>query len=278
MELAEIASRLEEIDHRTNPHTVTALEIQQPMDGRTKPWLMRASDEHWYVVKVQNNPQELVARKLMPHEPLKILTTELVCGRLGQLFNPALCPSVAIVSVPPDLAHQCSWTDSAEHISAGPSFGSQVVNGVADSKSGGDIECISPAMAARLVVFQTWLHGDDPSALISPDGHIVLSIDHGYYLTGTAWSDQIHTALSSTAAPERPCVLSDRWRAGYWRDDSCFRGVLDELMDLSEDQIIWQFASIPQDWGATCAFMADLASYILARRSIVRLSVQTCWQ
>lgn len=68
------------------------LEAKQSVNGRTKPWLMRASDEQWYVVKVQNNPQDIVARKLMPRGPLKILTTELVCGRLGQLFTPPLCP------------------------------------------------------------------------------------------------------------------------------------------------------------------------------------------
>lgn len=139
------------------------------------------------------------------------------------------------------------------------------------------IECLSPELAARLVVFQTWLFGDDPSALVSPDGDIAFSIDHGYYLGGHAWSDPIRTFLASNVEPGRPCLLSDRWRTGHWHDDSCFRQMLTELMDLSEDTIIRQFAGIPPQWGATSDFMAELASFVLARRSKVRLSVKSCW-
>lgn len=278
MELAEIAVRLEEIDRSSTPYTVTALEAKRPLAGLTKPWLMRASDEQWYVVKVQNNPQDMVGRKLMPHGPLKISTTELVCGRLGQLFAPPLSPPVAIVFVRANIAQHCSCSDSSEHVAAGPSFGSQFVYGVADKKSGGVIERISPDMAARLVVFQTWLHGDDPSALISPDGATAWSNDHGYYLTGTAWSDPIHTVLASNVGPGKPCLLSDRWRTGFWRDDSCFRDVLDELTGLPEETIIRQFAGIPKEWGATYGFMAELASFVLARRDTVRLSIESCWQ
>ncbi len=97
-------------------------------------------------------------------------------------------------------------------------------------------------------------------------------------MTGTAWSDPIHTVLASNAGPGKPCLLSDLWRTGYWHDDSCFRQTLDELMDLSEDAIIRQFAGIPPEWGATYDFMAELASFVLARRRTVRLSVQSCWQ
>jgi hypothetical protein len=277
MEVADIAERLAHLDRGTNLSYLTAKEARYVGGGRTKPWNILASDGLHYIVKVRNNPIEEAARRLLPQAPLKILTTELICGRLGQLFTQPMCPPVAIVAIPPEVASVCRWPDTGELIAAGPAFGSRVVSDAADAKTEPrHIEHVSPELAARLVVFQTWLYGDDPSALIAPDGSKVWSIDHGYYLTGTAWSDPLPTVLKSYAASDRLCLLSNEWRGnGYWRDGRCFCDVLDELMGLSEDDIIQSFAGFPREWGVSHAFMADLAYFVLARRSTVRDRLKT---
>ncbi len=275
----KIASDLAEVDRATPPTTVTACGVGGILDGKTQPWKLQAEDGYWYVVKAQNNPQDTRARNIAPCGPLKILTTDLICGRLGQLLSPPLCPPAVIIDVPQEIATQCVRPKTGEQFAPGPSFGSQFIPDVADCKEEGDVERISPEMAARLVVFQTWLFGDDLSALVSPEGDVVLSVDHGFYLTGLAWSCPVSPVLKSNSASEKSCLLSQEWRNGFrnrfWQDDRHFRDVLDELDSIPEEVIVRQFAGVPTEWGATPRFLGELATFVLTRRTTVRKAMQS---
>ncbi len=274
MNVWEIAARLAELD-RARP--VLCVEGEVPKyrgGGGSYAWDFLGDDGNWYVVKSQNNNQEESSRQQAPGFPLKILPTELVVGRLGQLLSPPICPIVCVVNVPSVVASGCISPHNNLPIASGPSFGSRLVEHVADTKAGGSISLISPQNAARLVTFHTWLSGTDPAALISSDGSVVLSVDHGYFLTGSCWDD---TKLNEVQ-PDEPILLSEQWRqSGYLADATLFRDILEELWTLPDDAIIHQFAGMPPEWGTSYEFMARIALFVLERRRRVQRAVAKLW-
>jgi hypothetical protein len=68
--------------------------------GGAGTWNCVVEDGTAYVVKAQNNMQDRHQDHQNGLLPLKVLTTELICGRLGQLFEPNICPPVAIINIP----------------------------------------------------------------------------------------------------------------------------------------------------------------------------------
>ena len=144
------------------------------------------------------------------------------------------------------------------------------------TKAGGYINLVPPQQAARVIVFQTWLQGQDIAALVSHDGsgRMFLSIDHGYYLTGPQWIESI-----LTAEPSFSLVLLPQFQGLVKLEDSqLFRRILDELTSLSEIDIIKAFAGIPQEWGASVDFRAKLANFVLKRRNLVEQAVSVLWR
>lgn len=269
MEISKIVTLLTQFDNIEQLRTQATL-LEYRGGGGSESWNCKAEDDFWYVVKCRNNPQD---RSCAPR--LKVVTTELICSRLGQLFVPPICPFGCIIDIPESLASAVVYSDG-ERPSAGPSFGSRLVKGVVDTKYSGIINLVPPEQAARVIVFQTWLQGQDTAALVSDDGNgrMYLSIDHGYYLTGPQWDETV-----LTTQPTVSLVLPPRFQElAKLEDAQLFRGVLDELINLSEMEIIKSLAGIPQEWGASVEFRAKLTDFVLKRRSLVEQAVSILWR
>ena len=120
---------------------------------------------------------------------------------------------------------------------------------------------------ARIVVFQTWLNGQDPAALVSMDGSFALSIDHGWYFTGSQWNEGELVNVANFSP-----VLA-QWPQDRLQDAALYREVLDELMGFSEETIMQQFVGIPAEWGTSYDFMAKLVAFILQRQKNVEQAI-----
>jgi hypothetical protein len=57
-----------------------------------------------------------------------------------------------------------------------------------------------------------------------------------------------------------------------------FRDVLDELVSLSDFDIIKAFSGIPNEWGASVELRARLTDFVLKRRGLVEQAVSTLWR
>jgi hypothetical protein len=203
---------------------------------------------------------------------LKVLATELICGRLGQLFEPIICPPVVVIDIPEKLASNNTYPNRKVTVSAGPSFGSQWFPGMIDIRQKGRFDLIPPPdQIVRIIVFQTWLRGEDMAALVSADGRQSLSIDHGYYLTGSSWE----AAKLANPLPVSPIQMSQFHQQ---IDATVFQTVLEELQMLKESDIIKAFAAIPAEWGGTVEFRVELANYVLQRRDSVAQAISTIWK
>lgn len=182
---AEIRGLLAALDVQEQRPYLKATSLAYFGKGGSEAWQCMAEDGEVYIVKAQNNGQD-ISQSRESDEPLKVLATELICGRLGQLFHPSVCPNIAIINIPEKLAGAMRYPNQ-RLVAAGPSFGSLFCSEMFDVKDKGHIELAPPDQVARIIVFQTWLRGEDIAALVSLDGRRVLSIDHGWYLSGPTW-------------------------------------------------------------------------------------------
>jgi hypothetical protein len=73
---------------------VTARSLEYRGGGGSGAWTCDCDDDNQYIVKAHNNQHEHDAPRL------KIVTTELVCGRLGALFTPPVAPESRVVILP----------------------------------------------------------------------------------------------------------------------------------------------------------------------------------
>jgi HipA-like kinase len=247
-----------------------SLEPLAPGKSGSEAWRCKAEDGRTYAVKAQNNGQDRNQPR-QNDEPLKILTTELICGRIGQLFNPIICPEVAVIDIPEKLAAASTYPLDNRQVASGPSFGSLWYHDMLDVKFNGRIDLVPPDQIARIIVYQTWLRGEDIAALVSSDGRKAISIDHGYYLSGPNWD---RTKLANPL--HVPAVVIAPQRLPI--DSTLFQPVLEELRLFSELDILQAFASIPPEWGGTISFRAMLASMILQRRTAVEQTISTIWR
>lgn len=271
MEESQLRALLADLDTQEQKPFLQATSIEYLGNGGSEAWRCKIEDGRMYVVKAQNNGQD--RNQLREHGyPLKILTTELICGRLGQLFNPIVCPEVAIIDIPERLASVTSFPGDQRQVAAGPSFGSLWYPDMYDIKFGGRIDIVPPDQIARIIVFQTWLRGGDIAALVSGDGRKCISVDHGYYLAGDiSWNkDKLDNPF-----PVIPIVISSSHQP---IDSTVFQVVLEELRMFSELDILKAFSSIPEEWGGTIDFRVMLANNVLQRRIAVEQAISTIWK
>ncbi|RAP77233.1 HipA family kinase [Paenibacillus montanisoli] len=273
MDVNAITSCLRELDLRPRGERIRAVTLHARTPGGSKPWNCLASDQSWYVVKCRNNPQD---ERL--GSPLKFLTTDLVCGRLGQLFDPPLCPKVEIIDVPLNVAslatHPPTKHRSAHKPAPGPSFGSRLVENAIEVKIGGSdiLDDVELEQVARLITFQTWLRGIDVSALVTSDRRL-LSIDHGFFLTVYRWDDP----KFAKAEKIKPKIPSQFRMVEQLKDPSLFAVILNELMSISDSEIIRAFADIPSEWGASLELRSKAAAYVLLRRRLIPQAISALW-
>ena len=270
METSHITDLLAQFDAEQWQPYFQAKRLEFRGGGGCGAWNCKTENGVLYVVKSQNNPQD------RPYGlPWKILTTELICGRLGQLFDPIICPPVSVINIPDELvAGNNILYNGSEQVVVGPSFGSQLVDGMIETKAGGRIELVPFAQIARIIVFQTWLRGEDVAALVALDGSKSLSIDHGWYLTGSRWD----TSVIANPFSVLPVQIPQFQQQGELIEAQHYLNVLDELDALSEIDIVRAFSAVPTEWGASLAFRTELASFVLKRRDLVKQAVSTIWK
>lgn len=268
--MEELIIQLAALDEQEQCPSLQAIGLEYFGKGGSEAWRATIQNGDLYVVKTQNNGQDRNQIR-MGDEPLKILTTELICGRLGQLFSPIVCPEVAIIDIPARLAENNHFPDGRQ-VTAGPSFGSLWYTDMYDIKDRGRIDLVPPEQVARIIVFQTWLRGTDQAALVSADGRKALSIDHGYYLAGqTQWN---RTEL------DQPLPVNLVQFAQYQQhiEFTIFEPMLQELNNLGEMDILKAFAAVPAEWGGTIDFRAKLAHMVLQRRTSVKQVIEAIWK
>lgn len=268
---ARIRQRLASAGAAEAPARVQARTMVALPGGASRAWVCQADDGCRYVVKCRDNPHD----RLQGCLPSKVLTTEIVCGRLGARFDPPVCPPVAVVELPPRLTAAHFYSATRVHPCPGPSFGSRLWEGAVDLKAARrPLDRVPPESLARLVVFQTWLRGEDPSALISADGREIRSIDHAFFLTGSRWRREI-LAAPPLVTPSLPARLqAELPRFGL---PCVFAPALAELAALREEAIVAAVAGLPAEWGVGLDLQAEVAAFVLARRPLVEAAVATLW-
>ncbi len=243
--MEELIIRLAALNEQEQHPYLQAIGLEYFGKGGSEAWRASVQNGDFYVVKTQNNGQDRNQVRI-GDEPLKILTTELICGRLGQLFSPIVCPEVAIIDIPDRLAEENRFPDGRQ-VTAGPSFGSLWYSEMYDVKDKGRIDLVPPEQIARIIVFQTWLRGSDHAALVSVDGRKAL-----YLVQLAQYQQRIEFTM--------------------------FEPMLQELNMLDEVDILKAFAAIPAAWGGTIDFRAKLAHMVLQRRAAVEQVIATIWK
>lgn len=259
MEIEELRQRLEALDN-SQRHEVWEAYGSAGLrgGGGSQAWNIyarRGTQEGLFVTKFANNPQE------PPSGPRKIVASELICGRLGRLFHRPITPLTVPIRVSQELVDEARIAFSnGTRAQAGFAVGSQFVHGALDSKAGGRLDFVERGEVARVVLFQTWLGMQDPAALVVADTGEAFSIDHGYFLCGSRWG----------ALPRSVQVVTPH---GAPRDQawafSLFSDVLEELRSLGVEELLSAFSGIPESWGLSLEFRAELASVVLERRESV---------
>jgi hypothetical protein len=223
-------------------------------------WRCEDENRTSYIVKAANNGQDRACGSR-----LKVVTTELICGRLGNLIDPAVCPLVAVVDIPSALAETVTYPGSTDHPTPGAAFGSRYLQG-RDTKVGGQVGLITSAQGARLTVFQTWLCAEDAVALLPDDDSPAISVDHGYYLTGSQWDDarleQLPTSIIRLGVVPAAAVSTEDLEAA-----------VTELEAIPELVVVRSCSQIPETWGADLQFRVKLAAHIVARRDLTRPAI-----
>lgn len=239
--------------------------------GGAVPWGCLGEDGYWYVSKFQNCPQE--QRRQGP--ALQVLPADLICGRLGRLLHPPVCPEVAVVDVAAEIIgehhHGRTRTLPATPITPGPSFGSRLVEGAVDTKADASrLSEVPPAAIARLAVFHAWLRGGDISYMITGDGQL-LSIDHGYFLGDfrRMAAGEVDALPVTVKVPSALHLAQQRAAADF----DLFVPALQALAAIPVEGIVGAFAGIPAEWGLSLDLRARLAAFVLERRDGVEQAV-----
>jgi hypothetical protein len=239
--------------------------------GAARPWRCLTSDKRRFVIKGQNNAQELAK------PPYKAGTTELICGRLGRLFKPEVCPESVVVNVPSNcFVDVDEIPDGWVSPTVGPAFASEYTEHT-DIRKRPPVPkgiTLDPKRAARIVVFRYWLAGRDSAVLFRASDGQPISIDHGWYLTGSNW-DQLGQERSRVVAPILGLFPVDLTRTN---DTSAFEAALRDLESISEEDVIAICRNVPPQWvgevAMTNGFLDRVGDIILERRDHVRGSIE----
>ena len=98
MEIRDIAQLLTDFCAAPAPAVAPVTALRPHSSGASRPWRAVGRDGVPYLVKYSWNPQE---RWLSDDQalPQRTVVKELLCGRLGRLFTPAVTPCTCVVDV-----------------------------------------------------------------------------------------------------------------------------------------------------------------------------------
>lgn len=261
VDVDHITARLTHFDASYQYLRTRATQIRYNGGGGSEAFYCWAEDGHTYYLKAQNNGQDRGKQTR-----IKILTSELICARLGRLFAQPICPEGIIIDLPQDVSIQ-DKSPSDFYPQPGWSFGSRQ-----DPMAQGDVgknwhqfSSYPPEQLARLIVFHTWLRGSDVQALHTINGSFI-SIDHGYYLpSDNEWNEQ----LLDENPPSVTITTFPDFEPTRFHYPQQMKSALQEVQSIAEDDIIMACSDIPLEWGADVDFKRCLALYILRRRQLL---------
>ena len=213
-----------------------------------------------YVTKFANNPQE-PARPA----PRKVVVTELVVGRIGQLFRNPVCPMTRVIMVPRALIDGEPIYMGASLADAGPACGSSQVPHATETKAGGQLSSVPLTRVAQITTFQALLQADDPAALVLDDGSWAYSIDHGHYFGGGAWGK--HTGPAAELPRINPIGGVD---AARLRDRSIWNSVIAELEAIGDEALADAFVDVPAEWGCDAGLLGPILGATSRRKERIR--------
>ena len=266
MTSAEIRERIAALDASWSPPIVTVTGLKYRGGGGSGAFDADTGDDAVrYVIKAMNNNHE----PQVP--PLKIVATELICARLGRMFGDPLVKPCAICDIPSDIAAGVVYEGTAKHPTPGPAFGTLLIKGPAETK--GPFNALPAARAAAILVFQTWLRGEDCAVLIDADDGSYWSVDHGWYLTGSQWNWNL-AAMGAVTMPWAGGHITD---PGYFANRELFAPTLDALASLTDEAVISALAAMPVEWGLSVDQRVDLAGLLLERRNGVEAALSALW-
>lgn len=213
-----------------------------------------------YVTKFANNPQEP-----QRPSPRKVVTTELVAGRVGQLFVPPVSPATTVLVVPLELIEAEPIHMGGGLAEPGPACGSLLVLQTTETKAGGQLGSVPRERLAQITAFQALMQADDAAALVTDDGSWAYSIDHGHYFGGGSWGNH------RGPAAEQPQILVIGGLDGaLLRDRGIWDPVLAELDAIGDRELAAAFIDVPDEWGCDVDLLAPILGATSRRKERLR--------
>jgi hypothetical protein len=259
MDLSDIIEYLKSVNSADSPTSVSVTDWRPNLIGASRQWRAVGEDGNPYLVKYSWNPQE---RWLSPDQvfPQRTVVKELLCGRLGQLFTPAVTPFTCVVDMYAAALTAIPETENSEEIPpTGPSVGISHIEGSSYThEQWAELFQRAPdeATLARIVVYMLWLNALDPEILVAAKTGRLYSIDHGWYLAGQGWhTGQSRASLEQVAWSSLPLFYAPLLD---YLSDEALRAAADQLQAFTVERIIAQFAHVPTEWGADIPFLAGL--------------------
>jgi len=235
----------QQIKASPNPPHVQAHTYLEKWASFSRPCAVKCSDGEVYVVKGRQVGRAIV--------------TEQVVARLGaKMGAPVGC--VTLVDVPQALI---DIEPEMQHLPSGLAHGSLKIPDCTD-RLGIQYAQVTQNRSrfARLAVLYGWVHVQHDQQVIYPkfSPFLVYSVDHGHFFPGGPnWiSHGLRTAPAPSMDPwfDRDCLFSKEER----------REALEQLNDVSDEDIAQAVAAPPDDWVFPMADRVELAKYLSERR------------
>jgi hypothetical protein len=251
---------------------ISAVQHVRKMRGGAQAHLLRASDNHYYVTKFQNNPQAI-----------RILANEYLASKLGRVLGLPM-PEVAIIEVSewliqnsPDLKIDLGVTSVP--CASGLQLGSRYV---ADPLETAVFDYLPEAMLnrianwqdfARVLVFDKWTGNSDGRQAVfvkhpKQRRYRAVFIDQGYCFNAGEWNfpdSPLRGAFARNSVYER---------VTGW---SAFEPTLSQIEQIEQETISGIAQGIPPQWYEhDSEALSRLIESLHQRRSLVRDFITSC--
>jgi hypothetical protein len=234
------------------------------MRGGSQSHLLRASDDNYYVVKFQNNPQhvrvlanEMFATRLAHWLGLPVPRTEVIEVSDWLIANtPEMRVRVGASSVPCSSGRQLASLFAYDSATVFDYLPQSVLAKVANLQD-----------FARVLVLDKWTSNcDGRQAIFSRKGsrgrYRATFIDHGYCFNAGEWS--------FPDSPLRGVYANNCVYAGVWSWDS-FEPALSNAERMERSDLWRCVENIPEEWyGCDCGALRAMVDSLFRRRGMVR--------
>lgn len=232
--------------------------------GYTLPQLFECEDGQQYVVKFMSNPQGI-----------RCLAKELIAYRLGQMLDLPVATG-EVISISQDLIDKHSALKKLR-VQPGPHFGSLFIENAQAPSSKVISQCVNVHKATGMIVFDHWVQNKDREG-----GNVLFTkssrskfymIDHQGIFGSSGWNNSV---LSHDRNQVKPywTHLYKRFVPNIDQKQNPFAHDLEQLEDLSRNEIAKSMRDIPSEWGIKSEEFELLIDYLYTRKRLVRDAVR----